>query len=242
MTFRFKAQYALLTYAQCGDLDAWSVSNLLSELGAECIIGRERHEDGGIHLHAFVDFGRRFHTTNNRKFDVGGCHPNVQPFGRTPEKGYDYAIKDGDVVAGGLERPDGSGLSTTGSHWSTILAATTKDEFYRLCEELAPRMLLSNFTSLRAFADWRFRPDPTPYEHPRCLSLETMEVAGLDEWARENLGTLSGGKSCTSRGGYPPSAKASESRVAKAPLCSGVPTPPSRVRLFQICIEDGRHC
>lgn len=209
MTFLVQARYVLLTYAQCGELDPWAVSDMLSSLGAECIIGRENHEDGGVHLHAFVDFGQRYRTTDMRRFDVEGRHPNVQPFGRTPEKGYDYAIKDGDVVAGGLERPDGRGVPESGGQWTTILAATTRDEFFRLCEELAPRMLLSNFTSLRAFADWRFRPDPSPYEHPRCLHLETVEVAGLDEWARENLGVLSGGMSCTSARSDPPSAKAS---------------------------------
>lgn len=194
MTFRFQAQYALLTYAQCGDLDPFRVSDHLSELGAECIIGREHHADEGVHLHAFVDFGRRFRTTSCRKFDVDGCHPNVQPFGRTPEKGYDYAIKDGDVVAGGLERPDGGRVSEASPQWATILAATTEREFFELCEELAPRMLLTNFTSLRAFANWRFRPDPTPYEHPGCLSIETDNVAELNEWSRENIGLLSGGR------------------------------------------------
>lgn len=192
MTFRFQAQHALLTYAQCGELDPFRVSDHLSSLGAECIIGRELHDDEGIHLHAFADFGRRYRTTDCRKFDVDGCHPNVQPFGRTPEKGYDYAIKDGNVVAGGLERPDGSRVPETGAQWATILAATTEREFFELCEELAPRMLLTNFTSLRAFANWRFRPEASPYEHPGNISLETGHVAGLDEWARENIGVLSG--------------------------------------------------
>ena len=99
-TFRFQARYALLTYAQCGDLDPFAVVNHLAELGAECIIGRENHSDGGLHLHAFVDFGRKYRTRNTRAFDVQGCHPNVSPSRGTPEEGFDYAIKDGDVVAG----------------------------------------------------------------------------------------------------------------------------------------------
>ncbi|UJO02129.1 Rep [Bat associated gemykibivirus 1] len=96
MSFKFQARYVLLTYAQCGDLDPWVVSDHLSSLGAECIIGRENHSDGGIHLHAFVDFGKRFSTRNVQKFDVGGCHPNIEPSKGRPWAGYDYAIKDGD--------------------------------------------------------------------------------------------------------------------------------------------------
>nr|QWY79444.1 MAG: replication-associated protein [Cressdnaviricota sp.] len=99
------SRYLLLTYAQSNGLDEWDVSNHLSTLGAECIIAREDHADGGTHLHCFVDFNRKFRSRNIRIFDVGGFHPNVSPSRGTPEKGYDYAIKDGEVVAGGLARP-----------------------------------------------------------------------------------------------------------------------------------------
>ena len=43
MTFNFNARYALLTYAQCGDLDGWQVSDHFTELRAECIVAREAH-------------------------------------------------------------------------------------------------------------------------------------------------------------------------------------------------------
>ena len=60
MTFRFAAQYGLLTYAQSGELDPFRVVDHLGNLGAECIIGRESHSDGGLHLHAFFMFERKF--------------------------------------------------------------------------------------------------------------------------------------------------------------------------------------
>lgn len=59
-SFSFNARYALLTYAQCGDLDPFAVSDHFTELGAECIVAREDHADGGTHLHSFVDFGRKY--------------------------------------------------------------------------------------------------------------------------------------------------------------------------------------
>lgn len=198
MTFNFNARYGLFTYAQCGQLCPFRVSDMFSDMGAECIIGRENHDDGGLHLHAFVDFGSRRHIRDVRAFDVDGCHPNVVASRGTPGKGYDYATKDGDIVAGGLERPGGSRVPTSGVEWSTIVNATCVDEFWRLCEELAPRMLLVNFNSLRAFAEWRYRPEPSKYEHPRDISFEEGEVAVLDSWAQANIG-LQGGKSCTSR-------------------------------------------
>lgn len=187
MTFQLNSRYVLLTYAQCGDLDPWAVNSLLSSLGAECIIGREEHLSEGFHLHAFVDFGRKFRTRNQRFADVDGRHPNIQPFGRTPEKGWDYAIKDGDVVAGGLERPDGSSVSEAGDIWSRICLAGCADEFWFLVRELAPRALLTNFPSLRAYAEWHFRPEPTPYEHPPNITFDLSEFPELPQWVHHNL-------------------------------------------------------
>lgn len=199
-SFRFQARYALLTYAQCGDLDPFAVVNHLAELGAECIIGRENHSDGGLHLHAFVDFGRKYRTRNTRAFDVEGCHPNVSPSRGTPEEGYDYAIKDGDVVAGGLERPAGSGLASNGDVWPEIINAKDESEFWSLCESLAPRALVTQFTQLRAFAAWKFPPIRVPYETPEGIIIDTSWVAELDSWVRDNLKSSQTGSklSCTS--------------------------------------------
>lgn len=113
---RYQFRYVLLTYAQCGDLDPFEVCNHLASLNAECIIGRESHEDGGTHLHVFADFGTKFRSRNVRIFDVGGYHPNVSPSKGRPGEGWDYATKEGNIVAGGLERP-GSGGST-GGRWT----------------------------------------------------------------------------------------------------------------------------
>lgn len=187
MPFRFQSRYGLFTYSQCGELDPFEVVALFSSLGAECIVGRENHSDEGIHLHAFVDFGRRFRTTNERAFDVDGRHPNVSPSRGTPEKGWDYAVKDGDVVAGGLERPSGSRVSTASTDWGRLCDATSESEFWELVRELAPRALLTNFTSLRAFAEWNFRPDPTPYCTPAGISFDISGIAGLPEWVSDNL-------------------------------------------------------
>lgn len=187
MAFQFKRRYALITYAQCGDLDPFRVCDLFSSLHAECIIGRENHDAGGVHLHAFVDFGREYSTRNPRQFDVDGRHPNVLPGKKTPEKMWDYATKDGDVVAGGLERPDGSRLSKAGDVWNDIFLAETRDEFFRLCGELAPRSLICSFNSIIKYADWKYRVDPTPYSTPDGYRFDTSSFPELDQWVRDNL-------------------------------------------------------
>nr|WCD56379.1 MAG: replication associated protein [Genomoviridae sp.] len=188
MPFRFAAKYGLLTYPQCGDLDGFEVSDMLSAHGAECIVGREDHVDGGVHLHAFFMFERKFESRDVRIFDVRGQHPNVVRGYGTPEKGWDYATKDGDIVAGGLARPSASGVSEAGGQWSQICMAESREEFFDLCQRLAPRALLCSFTSLRAYADWRFRVDPAPYQSPAGLDFSTANYPELDLWVAENLG------------------------------------------------------
>lgn len=185
--FHFQRRYALFTYSQCGDLDPFLVSDLFSSLGAECIIGREPHADEGFHLHAFVDFGVKYRTRNARQFDVEGYHPNVRSCFKTPEKMYDYATKTGNIVAGGLERPDGSGLPQSSDPWPEIIMAENRDEFFELCAAMAPRSLVCSFTSLRAYADWKYRPIPLPYSAPPEWNFDTRAYPQLDEWVRENL-------------------------------------------------------
>lgn len=186
MPFRFQAKYGLLTYSQCGDLDPFSIVDMLGDHGAECIVGREGHTDGGIHLHAFFMFERKFSSRDVRVFDVDGQHPNVRSGWSTPEKGWDYATKYGDVVAGGLERP-GNRVSASSSVWATILLSEDRESFFETCERLAPGTLLRNFTSLRCYADWRYRPEPEPYIHPPIISFETAGFPELDQWVQQNL-------------------------------------------------------
>lgn len=219
-SFHFRSRYALLTYAQCGDLDPWSVSNFLSTIPAECIIGRETHADEGIHLHAFVDFGERYFTSDARRFDVDGRHPNIQPCGRTPAKMYDYAIKDGDVVAGGLARPGGEDVAGAGNVWDRIVDAPTAPEFWELVRALAPRVLLTNFNSLRSYVEWKYKPEVAEYITPPGIVFDLSGVEELGQFVRESLsGECVGKSSYTSLRGEPPRS------LAPYRLRPGAPTP-----------------
>jgi hypothetical protein len=186
-SFVCNARYFLVTYPQCGDLCGFSVMERFSSLGAECIVGREYHEDGGLHLHCFADFGRKFRSRKVDIFDVDGRHPNIEPSTGTPEKGYDYAIKDGDVVAGGLERPIGksrTGARSTFDKWAEITGAEDRESFWQLCHELDPKATACSFGQLSKYADWRFAEVPAEYESPRGLEFVGGDVDGRDEWVQ----------------------------------------------------------
>jgi hypothetical protein len=201
MTFRFAAKHGLLTYSALGsDMDAVEglairIVEHLGELGAECIIGRENHLDGGLHLHAFFMFERKFESRNVRIFDVDGRHPNIVRGYSNAKAGCDYACKEGDIVGGGLDPGQlRAPVDRDGGIWNEILLSETRDEFFDACRRLAPRALLCSFTSLKCYADWKYRSIPEPYESPEGLAFAPQRVDGLQDWAREALAGNRGGE------------------------------------------------
>lgn len=187
MTFRLAARYVLLTYAQCGDLDPFAIVNLCASLGGECIVGREVHGDGGYHLHAFVDFGKRFNTRDCHKFDIGECHPNITPSRGNPAGGWDYATKDGDICAGGLLRPEDSRIRNTPNKeaWSEILLAPSRAEFFEAIAEHDPRTLLTSFVSLQKYADWHYQEHRADYVSPEIeINTEALFYQELHDWTQ----------------------------------------------------------
>lgn len=190
------AKYVLLTYPQVPETEADAFPDLLTSvlssgpILAEFTAARELHADGGIHFHAFVDFGRKFSTRNVRLFDVGGRHPNIERVGRTPRRVYDYVIKDGDVVAGSCEAPDASGDSQQGesqADWSGIVLAETRDEFFEAVERYYPRALVLSFISIARYADWRYKLVPEPYQHPEHWTFNLDRYPVLLDWIDESL-------------------------------------------------------
>lgn len=213
------SRYILLTYAQSNGLDEWAVSDMLSQLGAECIVARENHKDGGTHLHVFADFNRKFRSRDVHIFDVGGFHPNVSPSRGTPEKGFDYAIKDGDVVAGGLARPPPRGGLHAGAHRVRNVAHLCEDseEFLELCDEMERGELINRFSNYSAYAHWRFKPDVPEYSTPEGFEFVGGELDGRDDWVRDS--GIRGGEpligTCLARrrGGVPPTAPPRRARA-----------------------------
>jgi len=184
-TFVFSARYVLLTYSQSGDLSEWAVLDHISSLGAECIIGREDHADGGTHLHVFCDFGRKKQSRRSDFFDVNGNHPNIVPSRGRPGEGWDYATKDGLIVAGGLERPSGGGLPSTPDKWREIVGAESREEFFDLLRQLDPKTLVTKWSELNRYADATYAIKHEPYVGPSGLEFELGMVPELARWGRE---------------------------------------------------------
>ena len=190
MTFRFAAKYGLLTYAQSDGLDPFGIVNLLAELGAECIVGKELHSDGGTHYHAFFMFNRKFQSRNPRVFDVDGHHPNILRGRKTPGQMYDYATKDGDVVAGGLQRPDDqvSSKNNSDDFWRCVFDAETREETFRVAEESSVSLLGRYFFQVRAIAEGKTIQNPLDYVGNPELEWELGPYPELRAWCETHLG------------------------------------------------------
>lgn len=96
--FRITAKKFFLTYPQCN----LEKEDLLSFLKTKANIiryhiGREKHEDGNLHLHAAVEYSRKLNIKDPNSFDYKEFHPNIQA-----ARNYDdvaaYCTKDGDFI------------------------------------------------------------------------------------------------------------------------------------------------
>lgn len=184
-SFRFQARYGLFTYSQCGRLRPQRVSEHYAALGADFIIGRETHSDGGTHLHVFADFKRKFRSRDSRVFDVEDFHPNIVPSRGNPAGGWDYATKDGDICGGELRRPEatrGNDESRRDAGWDKLRSAETRDEFFRIASEHLFSHLVKSFNSFSAYADWKYRVDRSPYIHNPEFTFDLGELDSLREW------------------------------------------------------------
>lgn len=189
MSLHINARYVLLTYAQCGSLDGFAVMDRISSLGGECIVARESHSDGGVHLHVFCDFGRKFRSRKTDVFDVDDRHPNVVPSRGTPEKGYDYATKDGDILCGGLLRGDCVRSSSDGTPrdiWTQITSAPNRELFWELCLELDPKTCATAFRQLQAFAEHHYRVIEPEYVTPDGFAFKSGRRDGRDDWVLQS--------------------------------------------------------
>lgn len=196
-----EATFVLLTFSQINNDDealAWQILQLLSELGGECIIARELHRDGGLHLHVLCEFDRPISTRDQRKFDLLGYHPNIRKVSRgTEDTVWDYVTKDGDVILGGLERPSADSRDKNRerrcwegeytSKWAYICDAATRDEFFSRLQSEDPRALACSYTSVTKYADWKYKPHAEEYCHPSDFEFNLESLGELRQWVDESL-------------------------------------------------------
>ncbi|UDN67450.1 replication-associated protein [robinz virus RP_258] len=179
--FDFHAKRAFLTYAQCGDIEKEDLRDfLVEEKNVEWyIIGKETHADGGLHLHAYVEWTRQQRIRDARHFDFREVHPNWQPV-RRPVECQKYCVKDGDYIAN-MEI-----AKTKRTYGEIIAGASSKAEFLVQVEEAYPRDMVINLERVRAFAEWKYNVEPEAYVSN--VDTESWIVPEeLERWFEDNV-------------------------------------------------------
>lgn len=198
MVRKFKldnVNYVLLTYSDCpNDFDPQLIVNAVVGTGAVYRLGRELHQNGKPHYHCFVQWDDGYSCPDAAAiFNVGGRKANIKRFAANPGRRWDYCgkyanQKEGHYIIGDqCERPGGDkddSERTQSDIWSEIINATSQSEFFEKLAALAPKQLGCSFSSLKLYADWKYRPEQEVYESPQGR-FEVPDV--LSDWVEENL-------------------------------------------------------
>lgn len=107
MPFRVQGKNFSLTYSnvQQQGWHEFTKEDLLNYLktlehSSYALVCEEKHENGETHFHALVQFSKKRDIRNQRYFDYGNCHPNIQVT-RNVKEWMEYCKKDGDYIEDG---------------------------------------------------------------------------------------------------------------------------------------------
>lgn len=186
--FQFKAKRLYVTYSQANGLTKERIRDFfVGERGASYYtIGRESHQDGGIHFHALIQWTEAYGTCDERAFDIDGYHPNISGV-RSIGAVYKYCTKEDDVL---------SNFQHTGntSIYGEIVLATDAEQFWSTVERLDPRNYVLNRQRLEHYANWRYgdRREYTP-NYTQFKNLDWMDDWIFSELQCPQKGKWSGG-------------------------------------------------
>lgn len=181
-----------LTYAQVNDeLSSRQLLDFITGSARRkpgfCLVGRERHADGGTHFHVFVDWVKRFSFTNERRFDWAGHHPNISPV-NSPAACLEYCSKDNDTLEFGT-RPDFNEAERKESRnelWGRLLdEATSPSDFLQRVRENAPYDFAVRYQQLDTMARTVFQRRP---EYESEYAHEDFDLPdAVDQWMAQEF-------------------------------------------------------
>lgn len=146
----------------------------------------EHPETGGWHIHAYIDGGSNHPVINDSSFlDFCDTHPNILPVRTTPWKSHEYVLKDGNILFEEGTAPEAPNKSAS-DEWALIAEAPTADEFLNRAVKTKPRDSLLHFSSLQAYASWRYRKEPDPYTSCELIC-HCEKYPQLTEWVQTYL-------------------------------------------------------
>jgi len=188
--FRLRTRRVFITYPQCSDNFRPLLRTFFCQFTpAICsyVEAQEAHQDGGTHHHVFIEFESTFSTRNERIFDIGGRHPNIQPV-RSKRAVLEYVKKDGDYTAlqrRGTEWQTWDLSSYIKPNWKDAIEAKSKDEFFRLARLANARDWVLQRSNIMQYGDELFRRRINYQSKYDIQSFRDTEILAL--WKSNNL-------------------------------------------------------
>lgn len=184
--YRLRNQEILVTWSQIDETRfPWTmIIERFKKLNAKCRIGREHHQDGGLHYHAYAKHVKRFNTRDQRFLDIAGYHPNIRPVTHHHARAWKYVAKHNLVHDDLPDKPHGkTNKSMQIQVFQAALQAPTHKEMLRIIREGDPVKYCTGFTSIKSAADHTFPKREIPsYTSPPGLQIQTEQFPDLQQW------------------------------------------------------------
>lgn len=177
--FRINAKHFSLTYPKC----PLSKENVLSQLQLlfqngfiRYCLAQEKHQDGSLHLHGYLEFVTKKNIKNPRAFDVveNGTtyHPNVQ------------ACKDRANWFAYLQKEDSSPLTNISPEdlvdiWTAVVAEKDPDVALNLIAKKEPKRLINNWNNINNYLEAKRRKLNEPKAYSPSFTLQSFIVPPL---------------------------------------------------------------
>lgn len=189
--YRFKGKHAFITYPRtlfpAADLFAWLKSQDYNGHKLDKIlVATEKHKDGTPHIHVYLRWVTQFTTRNERFFDFGNQHPNVQT-ARTPRAVLKYCTKAGNYKAEELiDKAWQEWEIEVKVTWKDVAKASNEAEFWESVKQADPRALIVNNSPIKRYAERTFQSSRPVYV-PEFERHKFVEVEAMSNWFSSEL-------------------------------------------------------
>lgn len=181
---RLRLTHGLLTWSQSGTSSREEARDLLFRVFGQPNIkhwrvGQETHQDGSLHLHAWVHLKKRWESIRIDILDLNGRHPNITEFGRKKEdyqNGWEYLDKDFEGAAIGSSQNSPYAVSSSDDNWRHLVeSSSSAEDFLSGAIESMPDRTIRSWSNVARFAEWRFERETDPHLYVSALPVPERE-------------------------------------------------------------------
>lgn len=191
MPFRLSAKKVFATWAQVGE---YSLQDWKAELVAKLdqhgcpykfVLGAERHQDGGRHFHAVVEYDSKRNFRSANFLDLFDKHGKYEP-ARNLQDCVKYCIKDGEICTNDeiwLESVKNGKKRRLGE----LVQATSTEQVLETFRQDAPRDYFLYYDKIKSNCDQIFKKQKTEPEPLFTLADFPNAHQDILDWAANEL-------------------------------------------------------